>query len=586
MGKTIENRVFILFFAFGAIVLGLVYGVHSHFYASSAQKMALENGIKKSQEREKVFKSFLNSIENELNSINNSKIFRDYQNKINETYIQDYLISMLKTKEDVRVLKIFDKNGKEKIYLSRDNRLHINNTKTFHISGDNKLFFDAKTSKNEKIFFSDIVLSIKNNQIQKPYKPLIYAVLPLYSGGEFDGAIMMGVSMEMFFSTFINAPLYDMMIIDKNQNTLIHYNSEKSWSKYRDEDINIDIDTETIHNIMHNRVYKNSSLVSRKLNINLQEELYLILKLNHRYITKQNSLQNEQYIVVGAIVLFAIIIFALSMHNMIKSQHLQLVNIEKLNEKLEEDVSKKLEDIREKEQVLMQQSRLASMGEMIGAIAHQWRQPLNVISIKKDGLMDEYFEGELTEESAQKYDNDISHMIEYMSKTIDDFRNFYAPQKQKKDFDLLIEIDNVLKIANPQLKSNHIKIDIENFAHNDIIMHGYNNELNQVLINLINNAKDVIVEKKIDNGLIKIELFDFDNEVKINVIDNGGGIDDKIIDKLFEPYFTTKFESLGTGLGLYMSKNIVEKSMNGKIYASNVDNGAKFSILLQKSVKK
>ncbi|MBN2825249.1 MAG: hypothetical protein JXQ76_08000, partial [Campylobacterales bacterium] len=256
-------------------------------------------------------------------------------------------------------------------------------------------------------------------------------------------------------------------------------------------------------------------------------------------------------------------------------------NLNGLNQNLNSKVKEKLKELREQEQLLIQQSKLAAMGEMIGSIAHQWRQPLNLLSLKKDLLILSYEKGELNEAFLVEYDKSINDTIQYMSKTIDDFRNFFKPSKQKEYFDIVEAIDAIVNMIQVQLNQQGIELTIHSKSET-IEFYGYPNEFKQVIINLIKNAQDAIDSQNI-RGKIDIYLATNETSITIKVADNAGGVPKDIGSKIFEPYFTTKFQKQGTGLGLYMSKSIIERNMNGGLSVENQNDGAVFTITLKQS---
>ncbi|MEA1914702.1 MAG: ATP-binding protein [Campylobacterota bacterium] len=223
------------------------------------------------------------------------------------------------------------------------------------------------------------------------------------------------------------------------------------------------------------------------------------------------------------------------------------------------------------EALLAEQSKLASMGEMIGNIAHQWRQPLSVISTGATGLklLKEF--GELCDEDILKTCDTINNNAQYLSKTIDDFRNFIKGGRTKKVFMLKDTIDSFLHLMDGSIKNNNINIILD--IENNIKIDGYENELTQCFINIFNNAKDALKEKVLnnENRLIFISTFEDNNKAIIKIKDNAGGIPMDIIHKIFEPYFTTKHQSKGTGLGLHITYNLIVDGMNGTIEAHNVE---------------
>jgi signal transduction histidine kinase len=245
--------------------------------------------------------------------------------------------------------------------------------------------------------------------------------------------------------------------------------------------------------------------------------------------------------------------------------------LKEFNKMLTSRINEALKEAKRKDQALLHQSRLAQMGEMISMIAHQWRQPLCEISgifmemqtaAKFDKADKQFIEDEV---------KDGNRIISYMSKTIDDFRDFFKPAKTKEEFSLTHACEEAITLASASLKNRDIKLYLH--VEKELHVSGYASEFAQVILNLILNAKDVLIERDVKNPQITVTIDE--KEVKVN--DNGGGIDNAILEKIFEPYFSTK-KTAGTGLGLYMSKMIIEENMSGKITVTNSDKGAEFCI--------
>jgi PAS domain S-box-containing protein len=236
-----------------------------------------------------------------------------------------------------------------------------------------------------------------------------------------------------------------------------------------------------------------------------------------------------------------------------------------------------MEELRKKDQLLVQQSRLAAMGEMINNIAHQWRQPLNSIALIIQELPIMYRKGEFSEEYLDAMiDRAKSHVFN-MSKTIEDFKNFFEPNREKLEFKVRDAVARTLALVKGSFESMHIEVEVNDTG--DTVIYGYVNEFSQVLINIFLNSRDAFQEQKEEKPrVIKVRIFSQGDKIMITVADNAGGIPEDVIGKIFEPYFTTKGPGKGTGIGLFMAKTIIERHMNGKLSAQNVKDGVEFRI--------
>lgn len=270
--------------------------------------------------------------------------------------------------------------------------------------------------------------------------------------------------------------------------------------------------------------------------------------------------------------------------NAILMQRLQEKNkeLEEINHSLDQRIHEEIEKSRRQEQMLLQQSRLVAMGEMIGNIAHQWRQPLNVLGLSIQNLEMASEFGELDHDYIVNMIDTSMKQVTYMSKTIDDFRNFVNPNSAQIRFDLGEAIEESIRLLNPTLNSSSIKTTVHK-SETAIKILGNASEFKQVIVNLINNAKDAFIENHIVDRMMDIRVIDDTEQVIIEFEDNAGGIPPEIIERIFEPYFTTKEEGKGTGIGLYMSYGIIKEKMNGSITAGNTLKGVKFTITLPKA---
>jgi C4-dicarboxylate-specific signal transduction histidine kinase len=266
----------------------------------------------------------------------------------------------------------------------------------------------------------------------------------------------------------------------------------------------------------------------------------------------------------------------LAMLNMIEDIEAAKKELHELNATLEERVENEVEKRRENEQMLIHQSRLAAMGEMIGNIAHQWRQPLNAVGLIIQNMGDAFDYGELDKEYLDRTIAKSMEIIHHMSKTIDDFRNFFRPEREKHEFSVKTAVDKAVSLIDATLKNSYIRLEVD--IKEDAVAYGYQNEYSQALLNVLNNAKDALLANEVKDPLIKIALFKKDDKSALAISDNAGGIPEEIIERIFEPYFTTKEQGKGTGIGLYMSKVIIENNMGGSLTVRNADGGAEFRI--------
>jgi signal transduction histidine kinase len=305
-------------------------------------------------------------------------------------------------------------------------------------------------------------------------------------------------------------------------------------------------------------------------------------ELNNTINKKEVELKKEHEIIINNTILLSIL---LTLILLIISLLISKI-IEKKFNKYKKEIQKEINKTIKKERLLIQQSKMAIMGEMIANIAHQWKQPLSVISTVSTGIKIKKELNYLNNNEIVEGMNNINNSAQYLSHTIDDFRNFFKSDKAKINFKFLDIFEDTIKLILPQFTNNNIQF-IKNIDNTEI--YGYRNELLQVLINIFKNAKDEFIQlDKNQKKFIFIDSYKEDSNYIIKIKDNAGGISLDIIEKIFEPYFTTKEDYEGTGIGLYMCKQIIN-GMNGEIKVKNSEyeyenqkyKGAEFTISMQ-----
>lgn len=296
---------------------------------------------------------------------------------------------------------------------------------------------------------------------------------------------------------------------------------------------------------------------------------------NRYFKVSTSAILNSKGEVDEVIEIYSDITESVEREELLRSKHNELVQMNRqMERKISDEVSKNIENSK----IMFYQSRLAAMGEMIGNIAHQWRQPLNNITLTVHEMMYDVEDEKVVKEEYKEYLNKIESIVVRMSATIDDFRNFFKKSKRKERFRVIDSIAETLSLIDAGYNTNNIGIGV--FCDRDIVIYGYPNEFSQVLMNLLSNSKDAILASAPDKPAIDIRAYEKNGKAYIELEDNGGGIQPEVLSRIFEPYFTTKEEGQGTGIGLYMSKMIIEHSMGGELNVENSQKGAKFIIVL------
>ena len=339
-------------------------------------------------------------------------------------------------------------------------------------------------------------------------------------------------------------------------------------------------------NVQIDEFLKTSNVDFNELKNNINTiNIYLsdIINSNIKKAIEQKNKTDKRFsFVIKASVMSIVIVFVFSISLMIlivenfKKIHVDLEDkvkektkeLEEINKNLEKRIKKAVEENRRKDKIMFQQSKLASLGEMLQNIAHQWRQPLGSISLILQSIKLKNEMNKLTSEYIDKKTDEALILADNMSKTIDDFKNFFRPDKTKKTLSIKECICHAKQLVSHLLEKYNIEMEVK--IKEDIEILGYKNELSHVCLNILNNAIDSLKNSNIEPKKILIVVKKEKKGIIISIIDNGGGIKEEYLEKIFEPYFTTKLKDKGSGIGLYMAKQIIEEHMGGKIKALNI----------------
>ncbi|MDQ7068209.1 MAG: HAMP domain-containing sensor histidine kinase [Sulfurimonas sp.] len=251
------------------------------------------------------------------------------------------------------------------------------------------------------------------------------------------------------------------------------------------------------------------------------------------------------------------------------------MSLDKLNHTLEERIELQLKLAQDAQKRYEQQAKMAAMGEMMDAVAHQWKQPLNAISMMSDMLIDDFKNGLVTSEYIDELTDDTQGQIKHMISTLNEFRNFFRPRQKEENFGIKRCIQSVMVLVNDEFLQNNIQVNI--LSSEEVLLYGNENEFKHLILNIINNAKDAFNDNNIQERSIDIKFYKQDDSIYIDIQDTAGGIPTNIINDIFKPEVTSKAEGKGTGIGLYMSTQIAQK-MGGTLSVKNLNNGACFSL--------
>ena len=459
--------------------------------------------------------------------------------------------SIMKHNTRLMQLRYIDASGRERI---RMDRLHpdgeVKPAVVLQDKSHRDYFLEAIKLPQGALYHSAIDYNIEHHQVTSDI--VMRSATPVVVDGTVRGIVIINTFAQMIMELLAHSEVFDVYLPGPDGEIFFHDHSLRRYPE--------------VWKAFQKGVTYHAKYYHLTQPLLEYPSFWMLLVMKESVIAREmEKVQHYILLVLAALlILFVPVMLILrSSFQAIKASRDEVMQLNhSLMERVEAETSRRVSQ----ERMMIHQSRLAAMGEMIGAIAHQWRQPLNALNLVVYNIKYRFEEGELDQEFFNSQYEKVNNLVQKMSKIIDDFRNFFRPNKVKEVFCVNAMLEDALHLIGETLNSNHIAY---YFKRNEVLhANGFPNEFAQVLVNIIQNAKDVLVERKVPAAEILFDVYAEGDDAVMTIQDNGGGVTNPIVmERMFEPFFTTKEGNKGTGIGLYMAKKIIEDHMEGQLSA-------------------
>ncbi len=518
----------------------------------------------------------ISRVDGALVALKASTSLKEYLSHPNEADlrgVKELFFSITYENSHIMQLRYIDENGIERIRINRadsDSYPNVVSEDALQNKSHRYYFKEVMQIDENKIWYSKIDLNVEHEQIERPIKPVLRVALRVFNDSIPKGIIIVNVFIQGYLDTLVSSKENDIYLIDKEGNILVSSDHQHDWRQYIAENES-GLDSSHVNNLNLQQSY-----YVKELGLDNGQELKLIVK--PQYVTLLEIVKAELDGVIIVLLLVYLMSFPLAYVFSRYPARLEK-EVEEHNIYLQMRIDKAIEQFAENQRILLHQHRLAQMGEMLSMIAHQWRQPLStitgIIAAIKTMI---FFEKDCDAESLGNELSKIELQTQNLSAVISDFQHFYDPERPKENVSMNALIESALSIFASQLKSNKTTLHTDLKADKPINV--YANHLKQAILTILQNALEAYASYESNEKILEIKTFINERSHVIEIGDHAGGIPDEIIDDIFMPYFSTKKDKHGTGIGLYMTKTIVEQQCGGSLSVRNESNGAVFTILL------
>lgn len=508
----------------------------------------------------------------------------------NYHYLSRYFMDIAKANPDYMQIRYIHQSGWEIVRIDRNTQgsspILIAPT-MLQNKADRYYFSEIMNMGKNKIWFSSLDLNEEYGKVEQPIKPVLRIGVPIYKDDFFDGIFIVNLFVKDFLAQLFSGQSYDNYLIDEEGFYLLHSISEKQWSRYFGQCTLKDDFPKYSEKILHAKkpvYFKEDHIYAIPFSIGDYRYTMIFTQKQSMIDKKKRNELQMVYPILGIVILGALIFAYILSTPFDKANKILSNEAQKLHEatiNLQNKVREEVEKNERQDRILQHQSKLSALGELLSAITHQWRHPITRISLLLQNLKHMLQETSAPNDKVEKTINSSLEQIDFLSETIENFKNFYKPNEQKEWFKLNDSLNAVLMITSDILEHNGILV--QSAIEENLVLYGNKISFSHVFLNIINNAKDEIIRRKIKNPQICIVARKRHNRITIFIQDNAGGVENKILYKLFEPYFSTKSKD-GSGIGLYITKAIIEDKYQGTIKAKNYKNGLLFKINLYDTI--
>lgn len=565
-------KLFLSYVAFTLILIISVIAISHYFLHDVQEKQFAREANLQSTEKKKKFNHYLQTKKDALLAISHNQHFLDFiDKKLHPESVNILFSTLMEANKDYMQIEYIDIHNLQVLQFNQNEK---SPTYTSYNSSKNATIGNMSRMKKEEVLISNIDLNIN----EKQHKPTVQFSLPIYTKETLRGVLVIHIVIDDVLKSLTNSCLFDIYVMDSSENSIHQNHGALNWSYYGpgkmiNKTLLPKIDTIKSSKFINDALFVQPLLTG-------DQKLYMIMAENDASIEMIEQRFHKMIIAIlllaSVVSLFFTFLFIKTLKKIFNLVTAQSDALYELATDLDTKVKQKSQEIAIKDRLLQNQSKLAELGEMMANIAHQWIQPLTRLSLIVQNLTAFKSKARMSDEIFNESMQNALYQIDFMSNTIDNFKNFYKPDDNIAEFFIEDAIYNILDIIGAVIEQSNITIAIHSTTPTSLYANKH--EFSHVVMNLIINAKDAIDERNIRNGKIDINIKQ-EGHIIIEVCDNAGGVAESIIDEIFNPYFTTK-EKHGTGIGLYLSKAIIENKMGGKLSVKNSDEGAVFVIVL------